>query len=91
MNIKKIISDALHLQPQKKYLLIENLIQSLNEPNMEVDEVWIEELQKGFMLNNNSNVKQSKRVSFWLINLEMFELVQFEIEDSNSIIGGFVE
>ena len=36
------MSEALHLKPQERYLLIENLIQSLNEPNMEVDEIWIE-------------------------------------------------
>jgi putative addiction module component (TIGR02574 family) len=46
MNIQDIISDALHLKPQERYLVIENLIQSLNEPNMEVDEVWIKESQK---------------------------------------------
>jgi len=42
MNILHLMSEALHLKPQERYLLIENLIQSLNEPNMEVDEIWIE-------------------------------------------------
>ncbi|MFK8011985.1 MAG: addiction module protein [Marinicellaceae bacterium] len=46
MNIQNIINEALHLKPQERYLLIENLIQSLNEPNMEVDKIWIEESQK---------------------------------------------
>jgi putative addiction module component (TIGR02574 family) len=46
MNIQNLISEALHLKPQERYLLIENLIQSLNEPNMEIDEIWIEESRK---------------------------------------------
>jgi len=46
MDIQNIITEALHLKPQERYLLIENLIQSLNEPNMEVDEIWIEESKK---------------------------------------------
>ena len=46
MNIQNIISEALHLKPQERYLLIENLIQSLNEPNMEVDDIWLEESKK---------------------------------------------
>lgn len=46
MNIQNIMSEALHLKPQERFLLIENLIQSLNEPNMEVDKIWIEESQK---------------------------------------------
>ena len=46
MNIENIMSEALHLKPQERYLLIENLIKSLNEPNMEVDEIWIKESQR---------------------------------------------
>lgn len=45
MNIQNVINEALHLKPQERYLLIENLIQSLNEPNMEVNEIWIKEFQ----------------------------------------------
>ncbi|MBL4773093.1 MAG: addiction module protein [Alcanivoracaceae bacterium] len=46
MNIENIIDEALHLKPQERYLLIENLICSLNEPNERIDEIWIEEAKK---------------------------------------------
>jgi len=46
MSLPEIIEEALHLNPQEKYLVIENLVQSLNQPNEEIDKVWIEESQK---------------------------------------------
>lgn len=46
MNLPDIIEEALHLKPQERYIIIENLVHSLNQPNEEIDKVWIEETQK---------------------------------------------
>ena len=46
MSLAKIIDEALHLKPQDRYVIIENLVNSLNEPNSEIDKVWIEESLK---------------------------------------------
>ncbi len=46
MSLAKIIDEALHLKPQDRYVIIENLVKSLNEPNSEVDKAWMEESVK---------------------------------------------
>ena len=43
MSLNEIINEALILKPQERYLIIENLVQSLNQPNSEIDKLWIEE------------------------------------------------
>jgi len=46
MSLPEIIEEALHLKPQERYIIIENLVQSLNQPNEEMDKIWIVESQK---------------------------------------------
>ena len=46
MSLNDIINEALTLKPQERYLIIENLVQSLNQPNPEIDKLWIEESMK---------------------------------------------
>ena len=46
MSLNEIITEALTLKPQDRYEIIENLVQSLNEPNSEIDKLWIEESSK---------------------------------------------
>jgi putative addiction module component (TIGR02574 family) len=46
MSLNEIIDEALTLKPQDRYLIIENLVQSLNQPNLEIDKLWIEESSK---------------------------------------------
>jgi len=46
MSLNDIITEALTLKPQERYLIIENLVQSLNQPNPEIDKLWIEESMK---------------------------------------------
>ena len=43
MSLNEIIDEALTLKPQERYVIIENLVQSLNQPNGEIDQLWIEE------------------------------------------------
>jgi len=46
MSLNEIINEALSLKPQERYMIIENLVQSLNQPNSEIDKLWIEESTK---------------------------------------------
>ena len=46
MSLNDIINEALTLKPQERYLIIENLVQSLNQPNLQIDKLWIEESMK---------------------------------------------
>ena len=46
MSLPDIIEEALHLKPQERYIIIENLVHSLNQPDEEINKVWIEESQK---------------------------------------------
>ncbi|CAA6818622.1 MAG: Unknown protein [uncultured Sulfurovum sp.] len=46
MSLNDIINEALTLKPQERYLIIENLVQSLNQPNPQIDKLWIEESMK---------------------------------------------
>lgn len=46
MGLNEIINEALSLKPQERYMIIENLVQSLNQPNFEIDKLWVEESKK---------------------------------------------
>jgi len=43
---KEILDQALHLKPEEKFMIIEGLIKSLDEPDKELDEIWAEEAEK---------------------------------------------
>ena len=43
---KELLEKAMKLKPQERYSLIEGLIQSLDEPNKEIDAIWAEEAEK---------------------------------------------
>lgn len=41
-----LLKKALLLKPQDRFLLIEGLIRSLDQPNKEIDAIWAEEAEK---------------------------------------------
>jgi len=57
MSINEIINEALTLKPQDRYKVIENLVLSLNQPNSEIDELWIEESTKRVEAMKNGSLK----------------------------------
>ena len=40
MSNKEILEQAMKLKPEERFLLIEGLIQSLDEPDKNIDEIW---------------------------------------------------
>ena len=45
-NCETLLKKALLLKPQDRFLLIDGLIRSLDEPNREIDAIWAEEAEK---------------------------------------------
>ncbi len=46
MSNKDILELAMKLNPEEKFLLIEGLLKSLDEPDKNIDEIWAEEAEK---------------------------------------------
>jgi len=57
MSLNEIINEALSLKPQDRYMIIENLVQSLSQPNSEIDQHWIEESKKRVQAIKNGTLK----------------------------------
>ncbi len=46
MSSKEIIEQALKLKPEERFLVIEGLLKSLDEPDKKLDEIWAEEAKR---------------------------------------------
>jgi len=46
VSLNDIIDEALSLKPQERYVIIENLIHSLNVPDTHIEEAWLIESEK---------------------------------------------
>lgn len=46
MGSKEILNRALKLKPAERFLIIEGLIESIDQPDKKLDEIWIEEAEK---------------------------------------------
>jgi len=57
MSANDILKQAINLKPQERYILIENLIASLNEPDKDIEKLWIEESQKRLKDYNEGNLE----------------------------------
>ena len=46
MSNAQILQEALQLNPQERYMVVESLLQSLDKPDDSVDNVWANEAEK---------------------------------------------
>lgn len=46
MNNTEILNHALQLNPHDRFLIVEGLLKSLDEPDQNLDHIWAEEAQK---------------------------------------------
>ncbi|MBI9037772.1 MAG: addiction module protein [Bacteroidales bacterium] len=46
MSGKEILGKALALKPEDRFMFIEGLLNSLDEPDRQIDEIWAEESEK---------------------------------------------
>lgn len=57
MGVNEVINQAMELKPQERYLIIEQLIQSLNQPDKEIEKLWIEESEKRLAAYEKGDLK----------------------------------
>ena len=55
--IKTILEHALKMKPSEKYLIIEGILKSLDEPDKTIDEIWAVEAEKRLTAFKTSNLK----------------------------------
>ena len=46
MSNAEILKEALQLTPQERYIVVENLLESLDKPDESVDNIWADEAEK---------------------------------------------
>ena len=46
MSSKKILEQAMELKPEERFMIVEGLLKSLDEPDRKIDEIWAEEAEK---------------------------------------------
>jgi putative addiction module component (TIGR02574 family) len=46
MSNKDILEMAMKLKPEERFLIIEGLIRSLDEPDKTIDQIWADEAEK---------------------------------------------
>ncbi len=43
---KELLKKVLELKPQEKFFLLEGIIESLDKPDKDIDQIWAEEAEK---------------------------------------------
>lgn len=46
MGCKELLTEALSLKPEERFLLVEGLLKSLDQPDARLDDIWAEEAEK---------------------------------------------
>ena len=46
MGTKDLLIEAMKLKPEERFILVEGLIKSLDQPDMKLDEIWTEEAER---------------------------------------------
>jgi len=46
MSSKEILEQAMALKPDERFMIVECLIKSLDEPDLNIDEIWAKEAEK---------------------------------------------
>ena len=46
MSSKELLEQAMSLNPEERFMIVEGLLKSLDEPDRRIDEIWAEEAEK---------------------------------------------
>ena len=46
MSTKDILEQAIALKPEERFMIVEGLLKSLDEPDQKINEIWGEEAEK---------------------------------------------
>ena len=50
MSNKEIIESAIKLSPQEKLLIVDSILRSLDEPDKEIEDIWLQESERRLKL-----------------------------------------
>jgi len=57
MKTEILLKEASNLKPQEKFMLIESLLLSIDEPNKAIDEIWANEAENRLKAYNNGKLE----------------------------------
>ena len=57
MSSKKVLEQALALKPDERFLIVEGILRSLDEPDEVLDTLWVEEAEKRLHAYREGNLK----------------------------------
>jgi len=57
MSSKDVLKQALILKPEERFMVVEGLIRSLDEPDNSLDEIWAEEAEKRLKAYRSGNLE----------------------------------
>ena len=57
MNTKLLVDNALKLPPDERFALIDELLQSLDRPDPDLDRIWIEEAERRLAAHRSGQVQ----------------------------------
>ena len=57
MGSKEIIKNAMKLSPQEKLLVVDSILKSLDEPDKEIEKIWLEESERRLLLFRQGKLK----------------------------------
>ena len=57
MSSKKVLEQALALKPDERFLIVEGILRSLDEPDKVLDTLWVEEAEKRLHAYREGNLK----------------------------------
>ena len=57
MSGKDVLEKALKLKPDERFMVVDALIKSLDEPNSSLDEIWVGEAEKRLKAYRSGNLE----------------------------------
>jgi putative addiction module component (TIGR02574 family) len=57
MSSKEILGQALSLKPEERFMIVESLLKSLDEPDQKIDEIWADEAEKRLKAYREGNLE----------------------------------
>jgi len=57
MSGKDVLEEALKLKPDERFMVVEGLIKSLDEPDSSLDAIWAEEAEKRLSAYRTGNLE----------------------------------
>ncbi len=57
MSSKEILEQAIALKPEERFMIVEGLLKSLDEPDRKIDEIWTEEAEKRLKAYRNGRLE----------------------------------